>query len=34
MTQSTVIAHPRTIGLDLGSRSSVYCVLDGAGEVE
>lgn len=33
MTQSTVIAHPRTIGLDLGSRSSVYCVLDGAGEV-
>ncbi len=33
MSQPTVIANPRTIGFDLGSRSSVFCALDESGEV-
>lgn len=33
MSEPTMIANPRTIGFDLGSRSSVFCVLDESGEV-
>ena len=33
MSQPTVISYPRTIGFDVGSRSSVFCVLDESGEV-
>lgn len=33
MSQPTVIATPRTIGFDIGARTSVFCVLDTSGEV-
>ena len=33
MNQHTVTSHTRTIGIDLGSRKSVFCVLDSSGEI-
>ncbi len=33
MTETTVTCLPRTIGFDLGAKSSTFCVLDGSGEI-
>jgi len=33
MTQPTVSAQPRTIGIDLGTKKSAYCTLGVAGEI-
>lgn len=34
MNQPTVQTSPRTVGFDLGTRRSAFCVLDEAGEIE